>query len=113
MQIIGAIIVLLFVLVKCGNSDPSPKQKAEEMDFKLEWAAKEAVKSRLKDSESAKFGVVAVHGNVVCGTVNAKNSFGGYGGYHQFISNGLPSATFLETDVSKNDWDYIWKEKCG
>ncbi len=43
----------------------------------------------LKDPESAKFGELAAvkypNGVIVCGSVNAKNSFGGYAGASPFV----------------------------
>lgn len=48
--------------------------------------AQRAVKSLLKDPDSAKFREVSViASNVVCGEVNAKNGMGGYGGYTPFM----------------------------
>jgi len=53
-------------------------------------ASKEAVKANLKDPNSAEFKnmrlVKYLNGHVVCGTVNAKNSFGGYTGFTPFIA---------------------------
>jgi hypothetical protein len=43
-------------------------------------AAKAAVTAVLKDPESARFGAITTDGKIVCGSVNAKNSFGGYVG---------------------------------
>lgn len=50
-----------------------------------------AVRKRLKDPESARFGVMAAarkdgkEGVDVCGMVNARNSYGGYTGEQPFI----------------------------
>lgn len=53
-------------------------------------ASKEAVKVNLKDPSSAEFKnirlVKYLNGHVVCGSVNAKNSFGGYTGFTPFIA---------------------------
>jgi len=53
-------------------------------------AGKEAVKANLKDPNSAEFKnirlVKYLNGHVVCGSVNAKNSFGGYTGFTPFIA---------------------------
>jgi hypothetical protein len=50
--------------------------------------AMELVRSHLKDPSSAVFGPVkiamGVNGKVACGTVNARNSFGGFTGMQQF-----------------------------
>ncbi|MFA5592067.1 MAG: hypothetical protein WC989_01995 [Micavibrio sp.] len=55
----------------------------------LENRAKIAVKSILKDPESARFGQISrCKKGFVLGEVNAKNSFGGYTGNQLFVSNG-------------------------
>ena len=50
---------------------------------------KAAITKRLKDPDSAKFGALAAvkyrDGIIVCGTVNAKNSYGGYSGASPFV----------------------------
>ena len=51
---------------------------------KLESQAKKAVESQLKDPDSAKFQNL----DGICGEVNAKNSFGAYGGFKKFIDTG-------------------------
>jgi len=52
--------------------------------------AKQGVRESLKDASSAKFRNVKFHkdSGIVCGEVNAKNSYGGYSGYQYFISIG-------------------------
>ena len=79
-------------------------------------AAKKKVASKLKDPESARFTDVArrtvpnVKGDptdVVCGMVNAKNSYGGYGGakpFVYFVANADSTTTeeFVGADVVKN-----------
>lgn len=59
-----------------------------------EQAVRSGIASRLKDPESAKFGPTMVAsrsketGTIrVCGTVNAKNGFGGYGGETRFVAD--------------------------
>lgn len=52
--------------------------------------AKEAIKNQLKDPDSAKFRNVRVSnfndGQILCGEVNSKNSYGGYVGYRIFAA---------------------------
>lgn len=76
-----------------------------------EQAVKSGIASRLKEPGSAKFGpsMVAARsketGTVrVCGTVNARNSYGGYGGEARFVADlvevgGVP--TFKDGTVGK------------
>ncbi|MER9833399.1 hypothetical protein NKJ28_00280 [Mesorhizobium sp. M0145] len=54
-----------------------------------EKAIQDGVKESLKDPDSAKFkGLLAIKqvegADIACGLVNAKNSFGGYGGFTPF-----------------------------
>jgi hypothetical protein len=69
----------------------------------------------LKDSEIARFRHVfvsyAIGAPVVCGKVNAKNSFGGYSGFQCFISGGTIQA--LETDFAAGEMDKTWMQVCG
>lgn len=92
-----ALGVIAAVLAIAGcQSTRSPEQiAATYKPFTLPPAAIEAIKSgtaaALKDPESARFGEFrAVEDGAkgvvtVCGTVNAKNSFGGYTGMQPFI----------------------------
>lgn len=66
-------------------------------DQSLRLNAEKHVKSMLKDPESARFGDIylvpgeakdGVQSVAVCGLVNAKNSFGGYGGGERFVAYG-------------------------
>ena len=67
--------------------------------------AKAAVKSQLRDPDSAEFQSVVGHDVgrgqfVFCGTVNAKNGFGGYNGFRAFFTLG-PNLAMIE-DGSKS-----------
>jgi hypothetical protein len=50
--------------------------------------AKATVIATLKDPDSARFGPITTDGKVICGTVNAKNAFGGYVGPKVFAVDG-------------------------
>lgn len=62
---------------------------AQETDHIIEQA-KTVVASKMKDPDSARFTDVSLQakGNMVCGWVNAKNSFGGYVGFRPFVAAG-------------------------
>lgn len=65
-------VFAVFFVVLCGCSNTSSE-------------IEEKVRSSLKDPDSAKFSERKIHhagknGAITCGTVNAKNSFGGYSG---------------------------------
>ncbi len=76
-------------------------------------AIEEAVKARLKDPDSAKFGEISIiegkTGKHACATVNARNAMGGYNGDAQMF------LSYDETDgwiaVDSLD-DYYSHEKC-
>jgi len=59
--------------------------------------ARVRVKARLKDPESAQFGEIVVRNNVVCGTVNSKNPFGGYTGPELFYAFG--TLVYFDSDL--------------
>lgn len=72
------------------------------------------VRQRLKDPDSAKFKdskvYRAIGAPVVCGRVNAKNSFGGYGGWERFIAAG--EMVFLQSDMEKAEFTKSWIRIC-
>ena len=65
---------------------------------------KEAIRNSLKDPSSAQFRNVRLmeylDGVVICGDVNAKNSFGGYIGFTNFVS-GTSSGFMRSSDADK------------
>lgn len=71
------------------------------------------VAKRLKDPDSAQFSndyvSYKIGAPVACGTVNAKNSFGGYAGSQRYIGAGT-LGVFLSSDVS--DFDSLWRKLC-
>jgi hypothetical protein len=69
--------------------------------------ARAAVITKLKDPESARFGEMTVKGDVVCGTVNAKNAMGGYPGAHRFYYGADVNRAFIEggADISTDPLD--------
>lgn len=103
-------LVVSFIWVKACTHERPPSQ--EQIDTKKIIDAKNAVSSRLKDPESARFSGVYVTGNIVCGLVNARNSFGGYAGDMRFVSAGMPSSSFLESDMKKSEFKKVWVKFC-
>lgn len=103
-----------------GKQDNNSSRRTSEGDriSSWIWKSKETVKNRLKDSSSAKFrNVFFCQGQdnkpMVCGEVNAKNSFGAYSGYERFIAAGDVMAV-LESDFSSyaefaDSWDRFCK----
>lgn len=81
------------------------------------WIRKmeEGVRQRLKDPYSAKFRGSSMYtggpARVVCGEVNAKNSFGGYTGFEGFVAAG--DVIVLASDM-KNQAEFadLWRQAC-
>jgi len=78
----GAALVLAGLLSACNGETPAQRQ----------------VRAMLKDPDSAKFEFVASGRGFECGTVNAKNSFGGYTGAMEYLEY-QGSAGVAESEV--------------
>ena len=101
-----------FVLFLCANHRPSTGETRREVtDFDRQYAVQQAIKSRLKDPDSAKFGNVWVKNGIVCGSVNSKNSYGGYSGFKSFVGRG--DAVFFEEEVKPLDFAKFWNMYCA
>lgn len=79
-------------------------------------AARTAVKSMLKDADSAKFirqfAVKTDKGLIVaCGEVNAKNTFGGYAGASVYVMQ--DGVVRLEGPINANDVRRRWNATCA
>jgi len=115
--------ILLWFMLTDGNQEHNPKttqNSSVEISQSVKesmWMekGKDAVKSKLKDANSATFRKVFFHlgaDNIpmTCGEVNSKNSFGGFTGYQRFVSAGKANLTFLQEQVS--DFNTIWNKFC-
>jgi hypothetical protein len=91
----------------CSREQAEPAAKSEQTEQqRLVGVAKEAVLSKLRDPHSAEFREVNANAqNVVCGSVNAKNGFGGYVGYSAFWYDPKTGEAFLY------DPDQNWRDK--
>jgi hypothetical protein len=97
--------------IQAKQMTEAEKTEAAENEWKqlLISAAKKDVANALRDPESAIFGAV-VHskkrGEAICGTVNAKNAFGGYTGMQPFVIT-LPGGSALINDAA------AWNRHCS
>ena len=72
-----------------------------------EEKAKDAVRAKLRDPDSARFQNVVSDGDYICGEYNAKNGYGAYGGFDVFSysrtkkSAVLGQAKCLETLINQ------------
>lgn len=98
----------------CAAPDPSaayrgvpPKHgKSLTLTPEMSKAIQDSVRSKLKDPESARFGKIAageVEGQtIVCGWVNAKNSYGGYIGMQPFFGYFQINSTKFDAEIIAN-----------
>ena len=92
----AALLAGLCWLSSCGAPEPHP-------NVALVDEAQAAVIARLKDPDSANFKGVEVNSQrIVCGLVNARNSFGGYVGFSAFWYDPRTKVAFLYH--SDQDW---------
>lgn len=94
-----ASLVLFGCLTGCGKStkdraaaepaSQSASQAAASLSKADQAALLENVRASLKDPSSAQFEKVRLSSNgaAVCGKVNAKNGFGGYVGFRDFVAS--------------------------
>lgn len=102
--VLAAIIWMYSDITSSTPSEPSAETKA----LQEKAATMGAVSSVLKDPDSAKFEFL----NANCGTVNSKNSFGGYVGTKRFVSVG--GMVDLEGhSVSTKEMNALWKKHCS
>jgi hypothetical protein len=99
-----AIFVAAFAMAACNSAQRAPVATASSaVPITLSKAQIESIKAGvakdLKDPESARFGdsfraVESSGAIIVCGYVNAKNSYGGYIGEKPFIASGGRAGPF-------------------
>lgn len=86
----------------------------------LAWMGrdKSTIENMLKDADSAKFENVFISfvsdSPVTCGTVNAKNSFGGYSGFKDFIAAKSAGISVVRGDGQMADSEFVktWNLVC-
>lgn len=128
----GGIVLLTFICLgafiwwKAGGSSEAasatpPKvetQADKDNDAGMEavMAARATVQTMLKDADSAKFtrqfAVKTTKGAIVaCGTVNAKNGFGGYAGDAVYVMQ--DGVVRLENGANRNEVRSRWNATCA
>jgi len=120
---------LVFIGWLASHSPHQPPSAEQERQQKLEqdrsaWVytsvgvALRSIKHALKDADSAKFRSVGVivsepfdssKAGVVCGEVNAKNSFGGYTGFKEFVM--VPAGIAIEG--TNPEFTRLWNAHCA
>lgn len=91
-----------------------PDRLSSSQEFVWIRSNQRLIAAKLKDPDSARFEgdyvAYKIGAPVVCGTVNAKNSFGGYAGPERYIGGGETVGVFLESEVS--DFDRLRRQVC-
>jgi hypothetical protein len=108
-----------FMVMLCqGESQQTPEQRDAALERRiesdLEYSTRETVKSMLRDPASARFGTVVVvskdGARTVCGSVNAKNGFGGYAGEQAFM--GRNGVVTMRTGENSRTFLRQWAQWC-
>lgn len=115
--ILAGLAVALVRFFPADQTPPAPQTvaaKADDGPRGILWATYKAqVSARLKDPASARFSNVHYYDGgpveVVCGSVNSKNGFGGYTGDQTFIYSGK---AILQEDAAATEWPAIVKAYC-
>lgn len=107
-------ILLIALLAAACTAQASPKAKPKPVAKPDPIAtAHEWVKDVLKDPDSAKFrNEFLARDGAVCGFVNAKTTYGGYGGFKRYIVE--PDRVMLDSD-GEESWkmDSHWYDVCS
>lgn len=114
---ITVLVVLGFIIFNVATKDGSPPPpagplSAEEEAWRYEQLGKQKVSARLKDAESARWGeIFKGKKGPICGSVNAKNSFGAYAGFSRFVA-GAGEFVVLESDMAAGEFEKLWSSMC-
>lgn len=88
-NVLRLILPAVGIMLLAGACAPDPNKERIAK-------AEDAIRAMLKDPESAKFSDVRANASMVCGKVNAKNSYGGYPGSKRFYVT--DSKAIVESD---------------
>lgn len=105
---------------KASAADPEAEMKGALADNSRQslWIikSKEGITAKLKDPDSADFRNVHFYSGsgrpIVCGEVNAKNSFGGYSGFEPFVASGTDLAFLASEMSSPQEMTAVWQKFC-
>jgi len=132
---IGCAVVVVGLIAMVATCDfPDPSERGEpasgnsedaaadgpidrSTQLRLVGMAKDGVRARLRDPDSADFRNVGFYsggntgGGAVCGEVNSRNGFGGYTGFDRFVAAG--EMAFFESDTSDGRFGPdVWDQLC-
>jgi hypothetical protein len=106
--LIGVPLFAFAALAFLGSLNPNPARDAAR-------TARDAVASQLKDAGSAEYRNINVFrlpaGNfLVCGEVNARNSFGGMAGFARFVVPGSGLPVIESSMINGSTFNSLWSE---
>lgn len=116
--IVGGLVVLVAAVQEFGGIKPMKSTPVAVAPALVEMA----VRSTLRDPDSAKFGPIASYDDrkmgadqvkVACGSVNAKNGFGGYTGDKNFVYVVSPPLVSIDNDVDNAQFVKLWNTLCA
>ena len=104
-----------------GNTDSNASATG---DHDLNWAeakvlSEDNLRGILKDDQGVRYRAVSSYlvtsddgrsVKVFCGEVNAHTSFGGYGGWSQFVAS--PGGAYTDEQVPADGWGQVWSHYC-
>lgn len=107
------VVLALLALLAAAAAGSAVAQAGQDSDpFVIR--AKAAISAQMKDPESAQFRDVAHYKSgtidVLCGSINAKNSFGGYVGFTPFLVMG--NAAVLRENYNADVFDRLSLSMC-
>ncbi len=120
LAVIGLVGLVLFAVTSSCSSngnDPSDLSSAPSAGEDYAWkeAAKDVVRAKLRDPESAEFTSMKVYpetddrATIICGYVNSRNGFGGMTGPQRFIAGGV---VMLEEEFTAAQMTIAWTKFC-
>lgn len=104
--------------IAATRADTATRDSAPSVDSEVAQAM-ELVRARLKEPASAAFGNIRIvngpRGKVACGTVNGRNSFGGFTGMEQFSVDFFALSEHDSGAVGINDMSSLlmWQGPCS
>ena len=112
----AAVAGVVLLTSQCSSSSDPADLPFEQQRPYWEEAAKELIRERLREPQSAVFSELKViddgedSATIVCGKVNSRNGFGGMTGPQRFISGGT---VMLEEDFTPAQMDIAWTRFCS
>ncbi len=101
------LVLSAVLLLGCQSEEEKAQKAAELREIKLNRAAADAVRRTLKDPSSAEFR----NQRGLCGEVNARNSFGAFGGFRRFVVIS-ESMVMTEADMPPDAFAQLWASGC-